>query len=107
MWSTSHYSGAVGGSAVSRDGRANPSHPVQNPRRFGQHSITVTCSVGYALGAAGEPVDGMVSRADEALYRAKANGRNRVEPLTIGPNDPQPRHRPVVWRSKEFEACGG
>lgn len=56
--------------------------------RFGQYSITVTCSVGYATGGAGEPTDGLVSRAGKALYRAKVNGRNRFEPLIFGRNYP-------------------
>nr|WP_269199403.1 sensor domain-containing diguanylate cyclase [Mycobacterium colombiense] len=80
---------------------------ADTPVRFGQHSIPVTCSVGYAIAAAGESVDGLVSRADEALYRAKSNGRNRVEPLTIDPDDPNSSHRRTVRRNKEVEPCGG
>ena len=38
-----------------------------------------TCSFGVAARRAGEAVDGLVARADAALYRAKRNGRNRVE----------------------------
>jgi len=39
----------------------------------------VTCSFGVAQLAAGESAERLVARADEALYRAKLNGRNRVE----------------------------
>lgn len=39
----------------------------------------VTVSIGVAAHRAGESTDATVQRADEALYRAKANGRNRVE----------------------------
>ncbi|MDP4023287.1 diguanylate cyclase [Methylobacterium sp. NEAU 140] len=38
-----------------------------------------TCSFGVAELHAGESVDGVLARADAALYAAKRNGRNRVE----------------------------
>ena len=38
-----------------------------------------TVSVGAVSGAPGADLSAMLSRADVALYRAKANGRNRVE----------------------------
>jgi diguanylate cyclase (GGDEF)-like protein len=40
---------------------------------------TRTCSFGVATLAPGESTDGLVARADAALYRCKRNGRNRVE----------------------------
>jgi diguanylate cyclase (GGDEF)-like protein len=43
------------------------------------HAPAVTCSFGVAQLAAGESANGFVARADEALYRAKIKGRNRVE----------------------------
>ena len=43
---------------------------------------TVTCSFGVAELAAGETAEGFVARADEALYRAKLEGRNRVKLAT-------------------------
>jgi diguanylate cyclase (GGDEF)-like protein len=76
------------------------------PIQFGQHSIAFTCSIGYAIGAASDPIDRLVGLADQALYRAKSNGRNRVEPHTIDPSDPRPPHRRVVRRKKEVESCG-
>jgi diguanylate cyclase (GGDEF)-like protein len=39
----------------------------------------MTASLGVALLDAGEDADALVGRADAALYRAKENGRNRVE----------------------------
>ena len=39
----------------------------------------VTISIGVAQHQPGESVDEMLARADKALYRAKGNGRNRVE----------------------------
>lgn len=42
--------------------------------------IDVTCSIGYAIGSSNDTLDTLVRRADEALYRAKSSGRNRVEP---------------------------
>ena len=44
-----------------------------------------TCSAGVALWDGAEPAEALVTRADEALYRAKAAGRARVEisPVTL------------------------
>ena len=42
-------------------------------------SFPVTVSVGVAAGMAGSSGDDVISAADAALYRAKDNGRNRVE----------------------------
>lgn len=45
----------------------------------GQELPPVTISIGIAPWRTGEALEEMVDAADKALYRAKANGRNRVE----------------------------
>jgi diguanylate cyclase (GGDEF)-like protein len=52
------------------------------PVWLGDHSIEVTCSVGCAMGGMDNSIKSLVQRADQALYRAKSNGRNRVELAT-------------------------
>jgi len=47
---------------------------VRNGRR-----ITATVSIGVASGSPASAIDLLITRADDALYRAKANGRDRVE----------------------------
>lgn len=49
--------------------------PVAGP----QGPIPLTVSIGVTLVAQGESQEAALERADEAMYRAKANGRNRVE----------------------------
>jgi PleD family two-component response regulator len=39
----------------------------------------VTASVGVAVRRPGERFDDLVARADEALYRAKVGGRDRLD----------------------------
>jgi len=40
--------------------------------------VTVTVSMGITLFAPGERSDVVLKRADQALYRAKHEGRNRI-----------------------------
>ena len=49
------------------------------PFHFKGERVTITVSVGLSAFRAGERSDHALKRADEALYRAKNAGRNRVE----------------------------
>lgn len=44
-----------------------------------EENFSVTASLGYTTYRPKEELSQMISRADEALYRAKNSGRNRVE----------------------------
>jgi diguanylate cyclase (GGDEF)-like protein len=46
-------------------------------------ALQVRVSVGLALRLAGEDLEPAIARADAALYRAKAAGRNRVSAPTV------------------------
>ncbi|NVZ75459.1 diguanylate cyclase, partial [Pseudomonas gingeri] len=49
------------------------------PFHFKGERVTITVSIGVSAFKAGERSDHVLKRADEALYRAKDAGRNRVE----------------------------
>ncbi|HYM31522.1 MAG TPA: PleD family two-component system response regulator [Candidatus Cybelea sp.] len=55
-------------------------HVAEEPfiAKGGDLALTVTCSVGVAHWAPGETSDALIKRADDALYAAKRDGRNRV-----------------------------
>jgi diguanylate cyclase (GGDEF)-like protein len=43
-------------------------------------TVRITVSVGLTQARPEETLEALIGRADAALYRAKENGRNRVEP---------------------------
>ncbi|PYC23743.1 GGDEF domain-containing protein [Pseudomonas mosselii] len=49
------------------------------PFHFKGERVVITTSIGISAFRSGERGDQVLKRADEALYRAKDNGRNRVE----------------------------
>lgn len=68
------------------------------------HGIAATVSVGLACGSPHAAIDVLIARADAALYRAKANGRNRIElsdeavpaPGRVAPAVPLPTLQPSL-----------
>ncbi|MFS2200162.1 GGDEF domain-containing protein [Pseudomonas sp. Pseusp3] len=50
------------------------------PFHFKGEPVTITVSIGMTAFRSGEHSDQVLKRADQALYRAKNAGRNRVEP---------------------------
>jgi diguanylate cyclase (GGDEF)-like protein len=67
------------------------------------NKVAATVSIGVACGSASTEIETLIARADVALYRAKSNGRDRVEAAddTMGgavPAKPVPRalRRPIL-----------
>ncbi len=54
-------------------------HLMAEPLAIPHRSIPLTVSIGVAQYHAQESIEGLLHRADKAMYRAKENGRNRVE----------------------------
>ena len=68
----------AGGVAVAEQiRRVLEKRPIVN-RASGKRLGVVTCSIGVARHRPGEPAADTIARADEAMYRAKAEGRNTV-----------------------------
>lgn len=64
--------------AASAAERVRSAFAAASIARNGQR-ISGTVSVGVACGSASTAIDLLIARADNALYRAKTNGRDRVE----------------------------
>ena len=54
----------------------------------GKQTFSVTCSLGVSRWTMGDTADDLLKKADIALYRAKAEGRNRVHGM--GYDQPTP-----------------
>jgi diguanylate cyclase (GGDEF)-like protein len=55
---------------------------AQAPVPLADRNIYITVSIGVAEYIAGQSLDDLIEAADDALYQAKADGRNRVEQAT-------------------------
>ncbi|WP_028627091.1 GGDEF domain-containing protein [Metapseudomonas resinovorans] len=68
------------------------------PFHFKGERVSITLSAGLTALFAGEPSDAAFQRADQALYRAKRQGRNRIELALVQPsagrNEPDPQGLP-------------
>lgn len=73
--------GPDGAAAVAEDLRSGV---AAGPVRLPGVDVPVTVSVGWATWDGAEPLDGLLGRADRALYEAKAAGRDRVRPAPHG-----------------------
>jgi diguanylate cyclase (GGDEF)-like protein len=49
----------------------------------GGEPLRMTASVGVATATASVPIESIIAAADEAMYAAKARGRNRVETAAV------------------------
>ncbi|MDR3762487.1 MAG: diguanylate cyclase [Acidobacteriota bacterium] len=54
-----------------------------DPIMLGNHPVAITVSIGIAQWVFGQDLNGLLARADSALYKAKENGRNRIEFETL------------------------
>jgi diguanylate cyclase (GGDEF)-like protein len=63
--------------------------------------LKVTCSFGISQFNNGDTKDSLIKRADDALYKAKANGRNRVEIELNGVGD-----NPIFFPDEDMQLSG-
>ena len=60
-------------------GVRGPCNDAYRPRLAGGQSFDITLSIGVAQAMTQASLEDVLRQADLALYRAKQNGRNRVE----------------------------
>ncbi len=77
----------VNGSKVGQKVRTSVSKKTILNRSSGESLGTITVSIGTAQFTQGESIEAWIERADQALYQAKQNGRNRVE-MAEAPDTP-------------------
>lgn len=65
------------------------------------HEINATVSIGAASGPSGTDIVALLAAADAALYRAKANGRNRVEFAAEGE---KPAEMPILFATTDADS---
>jgi len=57
-------------------------HAVQSlPVQVNGHSLEITVSIGITTPETSDTILSIIGRADNAVYKAKQNGRNRIEYL--------------------------
>ena len=56
------------------------------PIPFEGGTLVATLSIGVTLALPDEGVDAILARADDAMYQAKEQGRNRVVVLPVAPS---------------------
>ena len=61
---------------------------AEKPITVGNEQIPVTISLGVTLADLDEPMEAGLRRADQAMYRAKQSGRNRVEAVPAPSQEP-------------------
>ncbi|MCO7486963.1 bifunctional diguanylate cyclase/phosphodiesterase [Stenotrophomonas maltophilia] len=52
---------------------------LAQPYQLGHHAVSVTPSIGITMVHPGMDTDDLIQRADQALYKAKQNGRNTLQ----------------------------
>lgn len=79
---------------------------LARPFEVGGRSLSATASIGVAVGDQGDDPETLISRADQAMYRAKQLGRARVEHDVAGLDGVATRHRQLAVQLRPAIAEG-